>query len=545
MMFEHMHDERGEHRPLRTIVRDLAGIHQRFMTDLLGATLATMRHGPADPAATPLPVPVTDRRFDDAAWTSSRYFHLLQQSHLLSRRLLLETVDALPLKQGDARLLRFLAELGVNAAAPPNFLLGNPTAMRMARLTRGRSLIRGAASFLADVMDNGGLPEVVDDTAFVPGRDVAMTPGKVVFRNQIMEVIQYESCTETAHAIPMLISPPWVNKYYIVDLAPEWSMVRWLTKRGHTVFTISYRNPDAALRDVGFDDYLRDGLLPALAVIGDITGSEEVNITGGCLGGLMALMLAAWLDDDHIPRLRSITTINTLADFADIAELARSGLSGKMFAGPVMSLAEHMTGRLGYLSGRGLDAFFRFLRADDMVWKYVASNWLMGRPPPAISVLAWTSDAMNVPERAQRYLTRDLCLENSFAAGAAELAGRPLRLDRVKQDTFIVAAHDDHIIPWQSAYRTTALFPGDARFFLAAGGHVGSLLASPGYRSGDGCPPPDPHAWLANATEHRETWWQAWAEWLAERAGPRSTPPPIGSARFPAMEDAPGTYVHT
>ncbi|MCG8914519.1 alpha/beta fold hydrolase [Actinokineospora sp. PR83] len=531
---------------LRATARGLVRTHRRFATGLARATAGTLRR---DPGAAGVEPAAGDKRFDDPAWDTNPYFHLVRQTYLLGSRFVLESVDALPLGEHDRVAARFLAELGVGAAAPTNFLPGNPAALRAARQTRGRSLVQGTANFLSDLAANRGLPAAVDAAPFVKGRDLAATPGKVVFRNEVMELIQYEPRTETVHAVPMLVSPPWVNKYYVLDLAPQRSVIGWLVEHGHTVFAISYRNPDAASRDVGLDHYVRDGLVPALGAIADITGAEEVNLAGACLGGLLALMLAAWVAEDERPRIGCITLINTIADFTDSADFADNSATGKVLRRFVVPAIARAADRRGYIDGRDMDAFFRFLRADDLVWRYVGANWLRGGKPPAFDILAWNSDPMNVTPRAQDFFMRQSCLDNDFAGGRVELAGRRLRPERVEQDVFVTSARDDHIIPWEFAYRTTSLLPGDVRFHLVSGGHIAGAIAPPHprarYWASDRPPAPDPATWLAGATEHKDTWWHPWVEWLRERSGPQRTPPPIGSARYPAGEPAPGVYIHS
>ncbi|POM26070.1 Poly-beta-hydroxybutyrate polymerase [Actinomadura rubteroloni] len=529
------------------VARRLLEADRRFAAGLLRTVGATVGAGPGHPAASPVAVEPGDRRFTDPAWNGNAYFHLLQQVYLLSARLALESVDALPLGDHDRSVARFLARQVIDAGSPTNVLPGNPAALRTAWRTRGRSLARGAGAFLGDLAAGRRLPKAVADEGLVLGRDLAATSGRVVFRNQLMELLQYEPRTETVHATPMLVSPPWVNKYYVLDLTPGRSVIEWLVDQGHTVFVVSYRNPDASLRDIGFDDYLRDGLLTAIGVIEDITGHDEVNLTGACLGGLLALMLTAWLADDTSPRVGSVTLINTLADFSDVTEFVESSVAGKVYERVLVDLIERATGRRGYLDGRRVDDFFRFLRANELVWRYTGSNWLMGRRPPSSDILTWSSDAMNIPHRAQRYFMREICLRNEFARGQAVLAGRTLRPDKITQDVFVAAARGDHIVPWESAYRTTALLPGAIRFFLSAGGHVAGALSPPGskvqYWTSEHPFASDPRTWLAEATEHRQGWWESWAAWLADRSGPRRTPPPTGSDRYPPGEPAPGTYV--
>jgi polyhydroxyalkanoate synthase len=489
-----------------------------------------------------------DPRFADPAWTSRPYLRALRGSYLTTTRMATGAVESLPLGASDRRALAFLIRLTTEAMAPTNLLVTNPAALRRAVQTRGRSLVRGATRMVSDLRHNRGLPALVDEDAFTVGRDLATTAGRVVFRNHLMELIQYEARTTTVHTVPLLYCPPWVNKFYIADLTPDQSIVRWAVDHGHTVFMISYRNPDASLRHTSYDDYLHDSLLPALAVVRDITGAEEVNLFGACLGGLLGFMLAAWLDTGHRPRLRSITALNTLVDFADITALTRTGGVGRLLRGPGVRLSDLMTASRGVMGGADLEAFFRLLRSEDLIWSRLRAGWLMGEAPPAYDVLYWNCDTMNVPHRAHHYMLRDLCVDNAFARGTARLAGRPIPPGRVTQDVFVVAARDDHLVPWRSSYRTVRLFPGDVRFHLVSGGHIAAILASPGagthyWSIGQSPHPPDASAWLAEATVHHDTWWRPWVRWLAERAGPQRTPPPLGSRRHPAMEAAPGTYV--
>ncbi|MGW0246592.1 PHA/PHB synthase family protein [Nocardia goodfellowii] len=495
-----------------------------------------------------LGLPQVDPRFADPAWKSYVALRLLHTSYRSVTALLVEAANVLPLARADRLVVRSLIQMANEAAAPPNFLLTNPTALRKAVQTRGRSVMAGARNFLSDVSHNRGLPALVDDEAFTVGEDLASTPGRVVFRNDLMELIQYEPRTPTVYSVPILFCPPWVNKFYIADLTPGRSLIEWTLDHGHTAFVISYRNPGPDQRRVGFDDYLCRALLPALEAIRDITGAEEVNLLGACLGGLMGFMLAAWLRDRDRPRIRSITALNSMTDFADITDITTSGAVGLFSRGLGIHLLERLSSNKGIMSGQNLEAFFRVLRANDLIWSYVKANWLMGQAPPAYDILYWNCDTLNVPHRAQQYLLRDLCLDNSFASGTAVLAGRPLRLDRIVQDVFLVAARDDHIIPWSSSYRTVASLPGDVRFYLASGGHIASVVTPPdsgaSYWTNEESIP-DAAKWLAGATRYHDTWWRAWARWLAERAGPQRTPPPTGSKRYPATDPAPGKYVFT
>ncbi|MFG2004311.1 PHA/PHB synthase family protein [Spirillospora sp. NPDC048911] len=490
-----------------------------------------------------------DPRFCDPAWQSNTCLRLLRRTYLRGSGLVRGVTESLPFAPTDQLALRVLTRATTDAVAPPNFLFTNPTAARRAWSTRGRSLAHGARNFLTDVRDNRGMPALVDKGAFVVGRDLATTPGRVVFRNHLVELIQYEPRTETVHALPLLFNLSWVNKFYLADLTPDRSLIRWALDQGHTVFVISYRNPDATLRNVGYDDYLCAGLLPVLEVIRDITGAEEVNFCGSCLGGLLGLMLAAWHRDDDRPRLRSVTALNTPADFGDITRLITTGAVGRLLRGPGVRLLDRLTERQGFTGGKDFEAFFRLLRSNELLWNQVKDNWLMGKEPPAYDVLYWNCDTLNVPHRAQRYLLRDLCIDNAFARGTAELAGRPLPLDRITQDVFLVGTSDDHLVPWRISHKTVALLPGDVRYYLSVGGHIAGLIAPPDtgarYRTTTGRACPDADTWSAEATEYEDSWWRPWSRWLAERAGPQRVPPSTGSARYPPMDPAPGTYVLT
>jgi polyhydroxyalkanoate synthase len=500
-------------------------------------------------SSAPSPDTARDPRFLDPAWSTNRCLRAVRDTYLTAARIADQAVDALPLSPHDRRAARLLVRLATDALSPANLLPGNPTALRKAARTRGRSLVRGATHLLADVRHNHGLPSLVDRQAFTVGRNLATTPGRVVFRNHLMELIQYEPRTATVHSVPLLVSPPWVNKFYLADLTPGRSLVQWATGHGHTVFVISYRNPDASLRHIGYDDYLRHSLVPALAAIRDITGAEEVNLAGACLGGLLGLMLAAWLDDGHRPRLRSVTALNSPLDFTDITDITGAGAVGWFLRGPGRRLADAVSSAQGVMSGRNLELFFRLLRSDELLWARMRAGWLMGETAPAYDLLYWSCDTLNVPHRAQQYLLQDLCLDNAFARGTTELAGRRLGPDRVTQDVFLVAARDDHLVPWTAAYRAVRLLPGDVRFHLAAGGHNATLVANPdsgaSYWTGEPTGVATASDWLEGAVEHHDTWWQPWIRWLADRAGPQRTPPPLGNDRYPATDPAPGKYVLT
>ncbi|MCX2968719.1 MULTISPECIES: PHA/PHB synthase family protein [Streptomyces] len=548
------HAKDGPRRPeqwsllLRALYESVRA-EQRYATELAKTAWATWNEGPSHTAANPVQPAPKDWRFTHPVWSANPYFHLLQQNHLLAQRCVSEIVEALPLGARERGVAQGVAQFVADALAPTNFPAGNPAALRTALDTGGRSLLAGARNFLSDITAVRRLPPLTDLGKFVKGRDVAATEGSVVYRNRIMEVIQYKAKTGSVFSTPILVSPPWVNRYYIADIAPGQSIVESLLDRGHTIFTMSYRNPDASLRDVGFDTYMREALIPALDVIEDVTGAGSVNLVGACVGGVLALMMAAWEADEKRKRISTVTLINSLIDFSDFTETLDAGYRRELVES-LFLVADRLMEAKGYVEGKNIDNFFRFLRPNELVWPQVVTSWLLGRESPEHAVLAWSSDSINVAYRAQRYLLRDLVMRNALARGEAVFEGKRLRLDRVRQDVFISAAREDHIIPWKSAYRTAALLPGDVRFHLVSGGHILGSATPPRprtarYWTADHRMRPDPVGWFADAVEHRSSWWSAWGEWLDQRAGARRSPPRTGSSRYPELEKAPGSYVHT
>jgi len=516
-------------------------VTQRAATDLwaagLGAALAAAGL-PARPVVAP---EKRDRRFKDPAWQRDPAYYALGQAYLIWARWCMDLVAAADVDGATKLKAEFAVRALADALAPTNVLPGNPTAVRRAIETGGRTLLQGAANMLQDIAVNEGRPRQVDDSGFEVGRNLAATPGKVVYRNELMELIQYAPQTETTYSVPLLLSPPWINKYYIMDLAPGRSFAEWAVQHGHTVFAISYRNPDASMRDIALDDYLVHGPHAALDVIADITGSEQVNIVALCLGGTLTTMLLAHLahrGEGH--RVRSATLLNTLIDFSD-----PGGLGTFTDPGSVRELARKMADR-GYLEGREMSLTFDLLRANDLIWNYVASSWLMGEKPPAFDILAWNADTTRLPAAMHTFYLRYCYGENQLARGAMELAGTPLRLEEIPAEVYLLAAKEDHIVPWTSAYKATGLLKSPVRFVLSSSGHVAGIVNPPSPKARHWTRddlPARPEEWLAGATEHRTSWWEDWAEWIVDRAGERREPPPMGSERHPVIEDAPGSYV--
>ena len=492
--------------------------------------------------APPLPADPKDRRFADPAWDGNPLFFALRQSYLASQDYagrLLAAGAGDPVADGKAGLA---AGLLADALAPTNFLATNPAALKRAFDSGGGSVLAGARNFASDHVHNHGRPQHVDRRPFQLGRNLAATPGKVVFSNELMELIQYAPQTPRVHPIPMLASPPWINKYYIMDLAPGRSFIEWAVQHGHTVFAISYRNPGPGMRDVSLDDYLLDGPRAALDVIADITGTTQIDIAGLCLGGALTAMLAAYLAGAGDQRINSLTLLNTMLDYS------RPGVLGAFTDEPTVTRLEQRMADRGVLDGDQMAGTFDLLRANDLIFSYVVSGWLMGQRPPAFDILAWNGDSTRLPAAMHSFYLRSLYLNNELARGQLTLAGRRLALSDIKNDTYLVAAINDHIVPWQASYQSTRLLGGDVRYVLSSGGHIAGIVNPPGPKAryeANETYPPSASGWRAAASETDGSWWEDWARWAGKRAGPRrSPPPPMGSDRYPPVGDAPGDYVH-
>jgi polyhydroxyalkanoate synthase subunit PhaC len=481
-----------------------------------------------------------DRRFADRAWADNPAYAVLLQAYQATCRLaddLLTAGRGEPLSDQKAQLAVHFA---LDALAPTNFLLTNPAALKRAFETAGASVLAGARNFAGDLAHNRGLPRQVDTTPFELGRNLAATPGRVVFRNDLIELIQYAPQSRRVRSVPLLASPPWINKYYVMDLAPGRSFLEWAVQHRRTVFAISYRNPDASMSQVTLDDYLIHGPMSALDVIGDITGAAKIDIVGLCLGGALTAMLAAYLAAAGDTRIGSLTLLNTLLDYSE------PGVLGTFADPKTIARLEAAMARTGVMSGTSMAATFDVLRANDLIFSYVVSNWLMGQSPPAFDILAWNADSTRLPAAMHSFYLRSLYEKNRFARGELELAGRVLSLADVKSDTYLVGAVNDHIVPWMSSYRATQLLGGSVRYVLSSGGHIAGIVNPPTpkawYEAGERYPA-DAAVWREAAEKQAGSWWEDWAAWSDSRAGRLVAPPATGSERFPALGPAPGDYV--
>ncbi len=484
-----------------------------------------------------------DRRFADPAWEDHPGFFALRQFYLAASAYAEDLLAAGrggsedALADGKAEMT---TRLLLDALAPTNFLLTNPAALKRAFETAGGSLVAGARHFIDDARHNGGRPRQVDTRPFHIGENLAATPGKVVFRNDLMELIQYAPQTDHVHSVPLLASPPWINKYYVMDLAPGRSFLEWAVQHNRTVFAISYRNPDETMRDVTLDDYLIQGPRTALEIVSDIAGADTVDIVGLCLGGALTAMTAAYLADTGDTRIGSITLLNTLLDYSE------PGALGMFTDEKTVAQLEKQMAAKGFLDASNMATTFDLLRANDLIFNYVVSNWLMGQDPPAFDLLAWNADSTRMPAAMHSFYLRSLYMNNLLARGELEIAGQRLSLSDVKSDAYIVGAINDHIVPWHGSYQAVRLLAGDVRYVLTSGGHIAGIVNPPTpkawYEVGEDYPA-EPSQWREEATHRSGSWWEDWAQWGSERAGPLEPPPPLGSDRYPAVSDAPGEYV--
>jgi polyhydroxyalkanoate synthase subunit PhaC len=490
--------------------------------------------GPAEPGR--------DKRFADPAWTDNPYFWWVRQRYLLLNEAASALVNDSDLDEVDRRKAAFATQTLLDALAPTNFAATNPAVLKRAIETNGQSLARGMQTYFNDLANNGGAPQQVASGVHEVGRDLAVTPGKVVFRNELMELIQYTPTTTTVHEIPLLFSPPWINKYYVMDLAPNRSLVQWAVDHGHTVFLISYKNPDESMRNVRMDDYLLSGPLTALDVITDITGSEKVNLLGLCLGGTLTMATLAYLDATGQDRINNATFLNTLIDFSE------PGVMGVFTDERTVAKLERSMQKTGFLPAENMATTFNLMRGNDLIWNYVVSNWLLGQEPPPFDLLTWNADSTRMPASMHSFYLRSCYLENQLAQGRMELAGQRLDLSTVDQELYFVTAEQDHIAPWRSCYAGARLAAGEVRFVLSNSGHIAGIVNPPNpksryYANGIGELPVDPDEWLSEATMYPVTWWEDWANWIEKRAGAQRTPPKLGSTKYPVLGEAPGTYI--
>ncbi|GLZ56174.1 alpha/beta fold hydrolase [Actinomycetospora sp. NBRC 106378] len=523
-----------------------AAVSARIGAAAAGRALRGLAGGSVENDPSTEPVPTSkDGRFKDTTWVENPVYWALRQEYLALISLLEDLVGAASLDADADDRGRMLMSLVGGVVSPTNVLPGNPAALKRAFETGGSSVVAGLRNLLDDLATNGGKPRQVDKSGLRVGKELAATPGKVVYRNRLMELVQFEAQTDEVHAIPLLCSPPWINKYYVMDLAPERSLVEWAVQHGHTVFMISYRDPDSSMATTTFADYLELGPATALDVVQEITGADKVNLMGLCLGGLMAALLTTRCAERGDDRINSLTMLNTMLDYSDVGPISS-------FVSPeITDRLEKSMEQTGYLPAESMATTFDLLRANDLIFNYIGPNWLEGKTPPAFDILAWNTDSTRMPAAMHSFYLRHFYLDNELAKGELEIDGEPLSLKAVQADTFIVAAENDHIAPWRTSFTSTELLGGDVTFVLSTAGHIAGVVNPPspkakhwvGTVGATGADAPGPDAWRARSTEVKGSWWETWSEWIGEHGGEMVSPPPVGSDAHPVLGDAPGEYV--
>lgn len=518
-----------------SLQREHAAMHARLWQSMLERKEGNQ----AEPVIAP---PPGDRRFNAPEWNESPFHDFMRQAYLINARFLGNVADMLPIPDSSARnRLQFMMRQYIDAVAPSNFAATNPEVVRKAIDTGGESLTQGLLNLISDV--EKGRISMTDDEAFEVGGNLATTPGSVIYQNELMQLIQYAPLTEKVSKCPLLIVPPCINKYYILDLQAENSFVRYAVEQGITVFLVSWRNPKAAQAHLGWDDYLDKGVLQAIEIVRRVTRVAKPNVLGFCIGGtLLAAALAVVRAKGEDP-VESVTFLTTMLDFAETGDI-----SCYVDEASVAS-SEAGIGKGGLMTARELSQVFSSLRPNDLIWNYVVDNYLKGNKPTAFDLLYWNSDSTNLPGPFAAYYLRNTYLENNLRVpGKLTMLGESVDLGRIDCPTYFIAAREDHIVPWKTSYLGRRLLSGESTFVLGASGHIAGVVnpASKNKRSfwtnDDAAATSD--EWLAGAGEHRGSWWPHWMEWLRKRSGdPVAARTKPGSREYRVIEAAPGSYV--
>ncbi len=486
-----------------------------------------------------------DRRFRSEAWDEKLIFDLMRQAYLLTSGWMLDSVARMQdIPAEDRMRIAFYTRQFADALSPSNFILTNPEILETTQREKGLNLLRGFRQLLEDLDRGDGqlLISMTEPDAFEVGKNIATTEGSVVFENEMMQLIQYAPRTKTAYTRPLLIIPPWINKFYILDLQPKNSFIRWAVDRGYTVFVISWVNPDEKLRYKRFEDYMHEGILAALDAIEQATGQREVNTIGYCIGGTLLAAALAWMKANADDRIKSATYFTAQVDFSEAGEL-------KVFIDDkqLKSLEKRMQAQ-GYLDGEAMSMTFNMLRANDLIWTFVVNNYLLGKKPANFDLLYWNSDFTRLPETMHTFYLRKMYLENKLVEpGGIEIDGVPIDLRTIDIPTYIQSSREDHIAPYRSVYKATQIYSGDTTFMMAGSGHIAGVINPPaankyGYWTNDELPV-DVEQWAAGAEAHQGSWWPHWDNWLKQHSGRRIKARQPGDGKLDVIEPAPGRYV--
>lgn len=519
----------------------------RDYMDLMQYTMDRMQDKPATKPVVPVD---GDRRFRDPRWTENPLFDHLRQSYLLTSKWMYQRLDDIADKDsGAVRKMRFALRQYLDALAPSNFWLTNPEVLDEILNSRGRNLLQGMDNLIADLKANSDLPKIsmVKNGVFEVGKNLATTAGKVVFENELLQIIQYSPTTKTVYKTPLVIVSPWINKFYILDMQPENSFVKWGVEQGHTVFITSWVNADSRHKNITFADYMHKGLIAAVETAQQATGEKDVNIIGYCIGGtLLATTLAYWKAKKVKAPIKSATFFTSLIDFDDAGELT-------LFTDDAqISVIEKLMQEKGYLDGWHLATTFNMLRANDLIWSFVINNYLLGREPLPFDLLYWNSDSTGIPAKTHSFYLRQMYLHNNLAKpNKLVIDNVALDVRKIDVPTYFISTMDDHIAPWKATYNGAKLLAenkqSDVTFTLAGSGHIAGIVNPPaknkyGYWTNDKISS-SPDAWLDKAKQHDGSWWPHWAKWIAVYGGKKVPARVVGKGKLKAIEDAPGRYV--
>ncbi|MEH6632038.1 MAG: class I poly(R)-hydroxyalkanoic acid synthase [Halopseudomonas aestusnigri] len=489
----------------------------------------------------PPPTKTKDRRFKDEAWEDNPFFNFIKQSYLLTADSIHNSVKEVDgLDESHALKVDFYTKQFLDALSPSNFLMTNPQILKATAESGGKNLLQGLENLIADL--EKGRIKMTDEDAFTLGENIATSPGDVIYQNELMQLIQYAPTTKQVHTRPLMIIPPWINKFYILDLKEKNSFVKWAVAQGFTVFMISWINPNAELAEKSFEDYMINGPLAALDAIEQATGIKEVNAIGYCLGGTLLASTLAYMAEKKDTRIKSGTFFVTMTDFEEAGEL-RVFIDEDQMVG----LEKRMSDQ-GYLDGSEMGTTFNMLRSNDLIWSFVVNNYLLGKTPFPFDLLYWNSDTTRMPAKMHSFYLRNMYLDNKLAKpGAIELKGVPIDLGNITVPTFMISAKEDHIAPWKSTYANTQHFSGQKEFVLAASGHIAGIINPPSAGKYSHWinkeTPENPDEWLENAVEHPGSWWSHWAQWAKKKSGKLVPSRNPGSDALKPIEPAPGSYV--
>ena len=504
-------------------------------------TARRMLGGDAPAVVEPAP---GDRRFKAEEWRNNEIFDFIKQSYLLTANAMQEMVGKLHgLDEKERGRVAFYTRQFADAVAPTNFPLTNPEVLKATIASNGENLVKGLDNLLADIERGQGELSIRQSAdGFVVGENVATAPGKVVFRNQIMELLQYSPSTDEVHERPLLIFPPWINKFYILDLRPENSFVRWLVGQGYTVFLVSWVNPDPDMAQKGFEDYMQDGIFAALEAVEKATGVKDPNCVGYCIGGTLLAATLAYMATKGDERVHSATFWAAQTDFSEAGELSVFVDEAQLDA-----LKQKMDSEGGVLPGSKMAGAFNMLRANDLIWSFVINNYLLGKQPMPFDLLYWNSDTTRMPEKLHMSYLRNCYKENALARGKMEMAGVKLDLSKIKVPVYLQSAREDHIAPAASVFKSVNLFGGPVRFIIAGSGHIAGVINPPAAKkyqywvNEKGAK--DIESWREGATEHPGSWWPDWDKWLSKLSGEKIPARQPGDGGLKVLGDAPGTYV--